>query len=281
MWATRISKSGALITRSSLLLEKTQTLFGTTTSLTSLCDAHFSSSSNCPTFYTNSRPFTSSPPPPSSAISPAFEKQVLYRGKGIKLFRLLVRMKIFQLTGIAALAIPVSAFINTGEISHLQALIAGSLIVGSGVASTTLWYYSRRYVGELSLLRPLTTSSNSSILLQDTSNKNSSSRSSNNTPKKVRFSVLDFWGNREDVDVPIEDLIPPLEGLQPGVANAVAAEPFLPVQASGDRQFIISLRYGQVVDKEGLKGLLEGKLLERQSNEGEIPSKEEVITSDA
>jgi hypothetical protein len=59
-------------------------------------------------------------------------------------------------------------------VSAIQAVIASALLVGSGVASTALWYYSRRYVGELALLR-------------DTAGR----------PTAARFSVLDFWGNRE------------------------------------------------------------------------------------
>lgn len=53
--------------------------------------------------------------------------------------------------------------------------MAAGLVVGAGVASTTLWYYSRRYLGELSLL-PSSTAGQ---------------------PPRLRFSVLDFWGNRE------------------------------------------------------------------------------------
>ena len=53
----------------------------------------------------------------------------------------------------------------------LQLGVAGALLAGCAVASTTLWYYSRRYVGELAL-RP-------------------------DRPGRVTVSVLDFWGNRE------------------------------------------------------------------------------------
>jgi hypothetical protein len=51
--------------------------------------------------------------------------------------------------------------------------IAGmtGLAVGMAVVSCCLWYYSRRYVGEMALLMP--------------------------DAQRVRFSVLDFWGNRE------------------------------------------------------------------------------------
>lgn len=52
--------------------------------------------------------------------------------------------------------------------------MAGALVVGAGVASGALWYYSRRYVGELALLR-----------------------GPPGAPPRLRLSVLDFWGNRE------------------------------------------------------------------------------------
>ena len=49
--------------------------------------------------------------------------------------------------------------------------MAGALLLGCGVASTTLWYYSRRYVGELALHA--------------------------GCPGAATFSVLNFWGGRE------------------------------------------------------------------------------------
>lgn len=53
-----------------------------------------------------------------------------------------------------------------GDVFALTALAGGMV-----AASCCLWYYSRRYVGEMSLLLP--------------------------DRQRVRFSVLDFWGNRE------------------------------------------------------------------------------------
>ena len=50
-------------------------------------------------------------------------------------------------------------------------LALGGLAAGVLIASNSLWYYSRRYVGEMSLLLPDKT--------------------------HVRFSTVDFWGNRE------------------------------------------------------------------------------------
>ncbi len=57
----------------------------------------------------------------------------------------------------------------------MQALLATLLVLGSGVASSTLWFFSRRYVGELAALPPAGLGG----------------------AARLRFSVLDFWGNRQ------------------------------------------------------------------------------------
>lgn len=135
----------------------------------------------------------------------------------------------------AALAIPITTFLNNGDVSTAQAVIAGGLLFGSGAASTALWYYSRRYVGEMAL--------------SQSPHKNT-----------VRFSVLDFWGNRENKDVDVRDVVPPLQGLAPVAATAVAAQPFLPLAVVGDRQYILSLKYGRVVHGDLLRNVLDGTL---------------------
>ena len=61
-----------------------------------------------------------------------------------------------------------------GTVSSIQTVMASALVLGCATASITLWYFSRRYVGELSLLK-----------------------SSAGRPDRLCFSVLDFWGNRE------------------------------------------------------------------------------------
>lgn len=57
-----------------------------------------------------------------------------------------------------------------GSVEGVQVVMATSLVIGCAAASSALWYYSRRYVGELSLVHDQHTAC---------------------------FSVLDFWGNRE------------------------------------------------------------------------------------
>ena len=65
-----------------------------------------------------------------------------------------------------------------GSVSGIQMVMATSLILGCGFASTTLWWFSQRYIGELSLVGP----------------------------HLLRFSVLDFWGHRQVImsDTPLE-----------------------------------------------------------------------------
>jgi hypothetical protein len=175
-------------------------------------------------------------------------------------------LKIAQLSGVAALAVPIATILGGGEVSATQTMAAGALLVGSGIVSTALWYYSRRYIGEVALLtktRKKSSGAPASAFATDKATTSTDVGPSAAVPPKVRFSVLDFWGNREDVDIDLVDLVPPLRGLVPPIATAVASEPFLPVTASGDRQYILSLRYGTIVDKELLKALLDGSLEEK------------------
>jgi hypothetical protein len=203
------------------------------------------------------RTFASSPQP--------IKKQVLYRGKGIKIFRVLVRLKIFQLGGVAALAIPISTFLSTGNVSPYQTVIAGALVIGSAAASIALAFFSRRYVGELSLLHfPRDGCGDDTNVRADAVPRE---QVFGGKPK-ARFSVLDFWGRREDIDVDLEDVVPPFAGLEQVAIASLAMQPALPIAVSGShaRQYIVSLRYGDLVDKEGLRALLEGRYEELNAN---------------
>lgn len=169
---------------------------------------------------------------PSDGVSgfPVGTKVVLYKGRYMQLFRMLVRFKIFQLVGIAALAVPINTFLVEGSISSIQMVMATSLITGCGFASTTLWWFSQRYVGELSLL----------------------------WPKHVCISVLDFWGNRQDSVVSIDRVVPPLKYLNKEELFEIANQPVTPLNVDGDRQYLMSLRHGHLVDKTRLFQILKG-----------------------
>jgi len=62
--------------------------------------------------------------PPSSNDIPDDTKIVLYKGRYMQTFRLLVRFKIFQLVGIAALAIPINTFLMEVRAVQVAALHA-------------------------------------------------------------------------------------------------------------------------------------------------------------
>lgn len=95
----------------------------------------------------------------------------------------------------------------------------------------------RRYVGELSLLEP--------------------------RRDVLRFSVLDVWGNREDVDVPLGALTPPFRNMAPKAADAIAGQLLFPVNTEvpgkGRRQFYVSVVAGQLLDAATVVRLMKGE----------------------
>jgi hypothetical protein len=97
---------------------------------------------------------------------------------------------------------------NAGQpLTSLDVLGLTALCVGAGTASGALWYYSRRYVGELSVLGP--------------------------GGARIRISTLDFWGNRSDVDVQRSDIKAPFPGLTPEqLREAMAAIHIVPLEGA-------------------------------------------------
>ena len=57
--------------------------------------------------------------------------------------------------------------------SGIQLVMASSLLVGCGMVSMALWFFSRRYLGEIAVLQAPC------------------------SRPQLQFSTLDFWGNRE------------------------------------------------------------------------------------
>jgi hypothetical protein len=67
----------------------------------------------------------------------------------------------------------------------------------------------------------------------------------------ARFSVLDFWGNRKDVDVPVSRIQPPFAGRSVAEVRAAATRTLLPITLKdGGHQFFVSIRHGQLLQKE-------------------------------
>eukprot|EP00878_Enallax_costatus_P011770 GHUV01012286.1.p1 GENE.GHUV01012286.1~~GHUV01012286.1.p1 ORF type:complete len:302 (+),score=85.48 GHUV01012286.1:538-1443(+) len=156
----------------------------------------------------------------------------IYRGKWIVPVRFLVRAKVFQLLGGGSIGI-LLATTNMQEATWWDILALTGLAGGMVAASCCLWYYSRRYVGEMALLLP--------------------------DRQHVRFSVLDFWGNRENVDVAISQITPPFKGVRPGEMNRIASQLLFPVNVPGDRQYYLSVQAGHILKPQAFFGILKGE----------------------
>jgi len=183
-----------------------------------------------------SNPFA---PQPARAPVP---KVVLYRGKGMLLFRFLVRAKVFQVAGFFMVAMLLSMVTSVDRPDPATLSAAAALAVGCIVTSYCVWFYSSRYVGELSLLLP--------------------------ERKALRFSVLDFWGNRQDNDVPLQQLEPPFLNRSVAEVKAMVKPPLMPLAVKGDRQYYISLGHGRVMQEEMLLKILYGKFDGSTEEEG-------------
>ena len=156
----------------------------------------------------------------------------LYRGPQMRLFRVLVRFKIAQLGAIGALATPARA--ATADATAAPSLVAAAVAAGLGSAAcgAATQYYASRYVGELALTRD---------------------------GRALRVSTMDFWGNRVDEDFDVATRVtPPLAGLTREDLEALASRAFVPLDVVGARQFVVSLRHGELVDRERLFDVLSG-----------------------
>lgn len=83
-----------------------------------------------------------------------------------------------------------------GSVSTAQLAAAGALLGGCGIASTSLWFFSRRYIGELSVVPRLAGPGSQPAGTEPVQQFDSS---------KVLISTLDFWGHRQ---------VLPLQGLK-------------------------------------------------------------------
>lgn len=59
--------------------------------------------------------------------------------------------------------------------------------------------------------------------------------------------------------MPVGLLVPPMKGLAGEGLKEVSRQTLIPVDVEGDRQYFISLRFGQVPEKQAFLQLLQGK----------------------
>eukprot|EP00899_Mesostigma_viride_P000867 jgi/Mesvir1/10781/Mv13838-RA.1 len=140
------------------------------------------------------------------------------------------------------------AMLLEGNLSTHQTMLIAATVGGSALASATLWFYSRRYVGEMALFCP-------PGVPQGPPGARPPPR-----PTAVRFSVLDFWGRRENVDVDIGLIQPPFKGHTRAALARLAQLPFVLVPVAGHREFLISLRFGELRQRDILFDILYGRM---------------------
>jgi hypothetical protein len=140
-----------------------------------------------------------------------------------------------------------------------QMLFASASAFGAIGCSFALQEFSNRYVGELALL---SSSDNSS------SSPSSSSINSADVERKLRISSMDFWGNRIETVVKYpDDVDAPMRNVPESSYGEVAEATFLPLDVYLDeekrekKQFMVSLRHGNLLDKKMLLDVLSGKEL--------------------
>ncbi|KAF8064596.1 Asnsd1 [Scenedesmus sp. PABB004] len=175
----------------------------------------------------------------AAAPAPAHDRrgqpvEKIYRGRWIIPVRFLVRAKVFQLIGGGSVGLLLGSLALGTSASLADVLALTGLAGGMVAASCCLWYYSRRYVGEMSLLLP--------------------------ERRVVRLSVLDFWGNREDNDVPLESIEPPFKGARAGEVSRLGGQLLFPVRVAGDRQYYFhGLADAHVLQPRTFMAILKGE----------------------
>lgn len=164
------------------------------------------------------------------------QQLVLYKCKYIRPIRLAIRLKVFQFAGCFAAAALAAAFVFSADpkVEDVAAVVA--VIVGCVVGTWCTNFYGKRIVGELSLLLP--------------------------EKRTVRFSTLDFWGNRKDSDYPVDWVIPPLKNLNSAQVRNITSGLLWPVKVRGrDVNFYLSNRWGIIIEKEIMLKLLDGRYM--------------------
>jgi hypothetical protein len=209
-----------------------------------------------------------------------------------------VRGKVLQLLGAGAAAVPVGALAWGWSVSPLEVAASGLAAVGSLVATWAINYYGRRYVLELSLLCPRATkgrddddnddddNDDDDRVVHDGTNKIdgkgaishtmssrtdddvedqdlSTSHPLNYVPTVVRFSSLDFWGNRLDYDCHLSVVAAPFAGVPTARLRRLTTQPLLPWRVVGHQQYFLTFRYGERLDEHLLRQLMTGELHKR------------------
>ncbi|GJP29834.1 hypothetical protein CLOM_g19927 [Closterium sp. NIES-68] len=182
---------------------------------------------------------------------------VVYRGRWMRLLRLMVRLKVAQLVGVASLAVPIAAWTQGASLSLGTSLAVGAVVGGAGAASACLWFYSSRYVGEMALVRKAA-GGHAAAGGGGGDAGGGGGGGVDGEQWHVCISTLDFWGNRENLTLPLSAIAPPLKGLSQHHLRAIAQQSFVPLDVPSHRQFVLSIRHGRIPNLPLLLGVLKG-----------------------
>ncbi|MEW5309530.1 MAG: hypothetical protein WDW38_001415 [Sanguina aurantia] len=92
----------------------------------------------------------------------------------------------------------------------------------------------------------------------------------------ARFSVLDFWGNRQDNDIDITRIDPPFRHRSIGQVKALTAQALMPLSVLDDKEYYISVPYGHLIQKQTLQDILYGRHLELLDREQALEAEEDA-----
>jgi len=125
-----------------------------------------------------------------------------------------------QLGAAGALALPLGSFLAGQPLPPGAVALSGGVLVGCGAVSWALYFYGKRYVGQLALIRD----------------------PSFDTPL-LQISTLSFWGSREDGEVPLDRVEPPFAGLEAATSYGMARSQMFALPVHGDRDYIMTMRW--------------------------------------
>ncbi|XP_054850743.1 transmembrane protein 186 [Eublepharis macularius] len=145
--------------------------------------------------------------------------KLIYRFPGIKYCRALSRLKLMQTALTVVVLPPVWFFYWQNQVTQAQCLYSTGIACFAGIMLYAMSYYFRRIIGMMYL---------------------------NKDGTVLRVSHLTFWGKRKDFCCPVETIMT-LDDI--GEDRKEVLLQFK--QYDGDQFLYFTLRFGQVVDKDG------------------------------
>ena len=159
-----------------------------------------------------------------SAVADVTEQVVFYRWPTMRHFRFISRFKVYQVSTMLFLLMPMGYWYHMGGISGQTLTYATISALGTTGVLAVLSYYFTRVAGEMAYIP---------------------------SQSAVQISTLTFMGFRRDLLFPVKNVVP-FADTQSGVGGAIQR---LEIVGHCD-VFLYSLRYGRVLDESLLTEVL-------------------------